>query len=159
MAERDNTRPLPKKDTITPGQVNTIKKLIAENPSSPAYREIINIPEQNPVFPDVVSAPQFIATTGNFQLKDDTDLYGQFASDGTDTYLDYGGKLHIRNGSGGVNKIAIDSDGKLGIGTTVPTAKLQVVGIAEYADNAAALTAGLTAGAFYRTGDVLKIVH
>lgn len=32
-------------------------------------------------------------------------------------------------------------------------------GILEYADNAAALTAGLVAGNVYRTGDVLKIVH
>lgn len=32
-------------------------------------------------------------------------------------------------------------------------------GISEYADNAAALTAGLVAGNVYRTGDVLKIVH
>ena len=29
----------------------------------------------------------------------------------------------------------------------------------EHADNAAAITAGLTAGARYRTGDFLKIVH
>jgi hypothetical protein len=50
-------------------------------------------------------------------------------------------------------------DGKLGIGTTLPTAPLQIVGIVEYADNTAALAAGLTAGAFYRTGDLLKVVH
>ena len=29
----------------------------------------------------------------------------------------------------------------------------------EYADNAAALLGGLTIGKFYRTGDILKIVH
>ena len=29
----------------------------------------------------------------------------------------------------------------------------------EYADNAAAIAAGLTAGQLYRTGDFLKIVH
>lgn len=38
-------------------------------------------------------------------------------------------------------------------------ASVSVVGIMEYADNAAAVAAGLTAGALYRTGDVLKIVH
>lgn len=29
----------------------------------------------------------------------------------------------------------------------------------EYADNATALAAGLTIGALYRTGDIVKIVH
>jgi hypothetical protein len=33
------------------------------------------------------------------------------------------------------------------------------VTVAEHADNAAALAVGLTAGAFYRTGDNLKVVH
>lgn len=31
--------------------------------------------------------------------------------------------------------------------------------VSEYADNAAAITAGLNVGQVYRTGDVLKIVH
>ena len=34
-----------------------------------------------------------------------------------------------------------------------------IVGVVEYANNAAALTAGLTAGMVYRTGDALMIVH
>ncbi len=51
------------------------------------------------------------------------------------------------------------SSGNVGIGTTTPTSKLQVVGIVEYSNNAAALAGGLTIGAFYRTGDVLKVVH
>jgi hypothetical protein len=53
----------------------------------------------------------------------------------------------------------IDNSGNVGIGTTTPTAPLQVVGMAEHTDNAAAITAGLTVGAFYRTGDLLKVVH
>lgn len=36
---------------------------------------------------------------------------------------------------------------------------LSLTGVSEYADNAAAITAGLAAGKVYRTGDVLKIVH
>jgi hypothetical protein len=48
---------------------------------------------------------------------------------------------------------------KVGIGTTAPTSKLQVVGLPTYADNAAALAGGLTAGAMYiRTGHGLDIV-
>lgn len=50
----------------------------------------------------------------------------------------------------------------VGIGTTTPTSKLQVVGLPVFANNAAAITGGLTAGAFYRTGadpDPVMVVH
>ena len=57
------------------------------------------------------------------------------------------------------NYSAIFMGGNVGIGTASPTSKLQVVGLPEYADNTAALAAGLTVGAFYRTGDILKVVH
>jgi hypothetical protein len=46
----------------------------------------------------------------------------------------------------------------VGIGTTSPTAKLHVVGLPTYADNATALAGGLTVGAFYHTAGVLKVV-
>lgn len=52
--------------------------------------------------------------------------------------------------------------GKMGIGTNSPTSVLQVVGIPVHANNAAAVAAGLTAGAFYRTGadpDPVCVVH
>ncbi len=66
------------------------------------------------------------------------------------------------NSGARTEKMRITGDGKVGIGTKVPTSSLQVVGIPQYANNGAAVAGGLTAGAFYRTGadpDVLCIVH
>ena len=60
------------------------------------------------------------------------------------------------------NKVVITHTGsgaaKLGVGTASPTSNLHVVGLPEYADNAAALVGLLTAGAFYHTAGVLKVV-
>ena len=39
------------------------------------------------------------------------------------------------------------------------TTGIRLTGVSEYADNAAAIAAGLTTGDVYRTGDLLKIVH
>lgn len=52
----------------------------------------------------------------------------------------------------------ITATGNVGIGTTSPASKLHVVGIPSYADNAAAIAGGLTAGAFYHTSGALKVV-
>ena len=54
------------------------------------------------------------------------------------------------------------SSGNVGINSTSPTSKLQVVGLLVFANNAAAIAGGLTVGAFYRTGgdpDVVCVVH
>lgn len=58
--------------------------------------------------------------------------------------------------------LRIDNTGKMIIGTGAPTSMLQVVGLPTYANNAAAVAGGLTAGAFYRTGadpDPVCVVH
>lgn len=55
-----------------------------------------------------------------------------------------------------------EANTRLGIGTTTPNSALHVVGLPAYANNAAAVAGGLTAGAFYRTGgdpDLLCVVH
>jgi hypothetical protein len=51
---------------------------------------------------------------------------------------------------------------RLGIGKTKPKATLAVVGLAVFANNAAAIAGGLTPGDFYRTGgdpDLVAVVH
>ncbi len=69
-------------------------------------------------------------------------------------------KFLVNTASGiAIEVMRISGDGRVIIGGTTPTAAFQVVGLAEYTDNAAAVGAGLTAGAFYRTGDLLKVVH
>jgi len=66
---------------------------------------------------------------------------------------------HTADGLPGITPFHIlATNGNVGIGTTTPTSKLQVVGLPSYADNAAALSGGLTVGAFYHTAGVLKVV-
>ncbi|MCB0427153.1 MAG: hypothetical protein KDD16_07575, partial [Mangrovimonas sp.] len=64
-----------------------------------------------------------------------------------DTTIDQFEIVEIGSGA----RLAIASGGNVGIGTQSPTSKLQVVGLPVYANNAAAASAGLTNGAFYRT--------
>ena len=59
-------------------------------------------------------------------------------------------------------RMRITSAGFVGIGTTAPKSKLHVTGLPVFANNAAAVAGGLTAGAFYRNGgdpDHLCVVH
>ena len=67
-----------------------------------------------------------------------------------------------------VGKIHVDqsADGKVYVANLAGTASdwevvvtVPVGGAPEYANNAAALLAGLSVGEVYRTGDLLKIVH
>ena len=52
------------------------------------------------------------------------------------------------------------TNANVGIGTVSPKSKLHVVGLPIYANNAAALSANLTAGAFYHNGDgVVRVVY
>lgn len=57
------------------------------------------------------------------------------------------------------NALTVLKNGNVGIGTDAPKASLSVSGIPSYADNAAAMAAGLPVGAFYHTSGVLKVVH
>ena len=67
-------------------------------------------------------------------------------------------KIHFGRGSG---NSAMTVDGlNVGIGTSTPTSKLHVTGLPIYADNAAALAGGMTAGAFYHNGDgILRVTY
>lgn len=70
----------------------------------------------------------------------------------------YYGSLQVISGGVASNLLLNADGGNVGIGTTTPTSKLHVNGIVEYATNALAIAGGLTAGAFYHTAGVLKVV-
>jgi hypothetical protein len=52
-----------------------------------------------------------------------------------------------------------DMSSQVQVNGVTKTTNLTITGVAEYADNAAAISAGLPVGRIYRTGDNLKIVH
>ena len=72
--------------------------------------------------------------------------------------------LHFKYNATGLGGflVSITSAGNVGIGKPSPNSKLAVLGLPVYADNASAITGGLTAGDFYRTGgdpDLVCVVH
>ena len=72
------------------------------------------------------------------------------------------GKFNFYDVTAEASRVVIDTSGNVGIGTTGPKSPLHVVGLPVYANNAAAVAGGLTAGAFYRTGadpDPVCVVH
>lgn len=83
---------------------------------------------------------------------------GQDSDYRTDLKSDSNIKFYTAEDNSLSEKMVIKSTGNVGIGTTSPTAKLHVVGLPNYADNAAALAGGLTVGAFYHTAGLLKVV-
>ncbi len=101
------------------------------------------------------------ATTGDFHN------IGGIDDDQPDGDAEVPDVISINNGS----LYAMSGRGNVGIGTSSPGEKLEVAGnfkatgnitaegIPEYSHNQEALSAGLTAGSFFRTGDFLKIVH
>ena len=112
------------------------------------------------------------------QFGDSNDL--EIYHDGSDSYIkDSGtGSLSVLSSlvqlksSGGTNNLAkffsggnsyIYANNVLRIEATSSGAKvhgnLNITSVSEYADNTAAIAAGLTTGDVYRTGDLLKIVH
>src|SRR5690606_14855748 len=61
-----------------------------------------------------------------------------------------GSNISVTNGSASIT---------IATSATPTFTGVTISGIAEYADNAAAISGGLTTGRLYRTGDILKIVH
>ncbi|QDH77671.1 hypothetical protein FKX85_00860 [Echinicola soli] len=57
------------------------------------------------------------------------------------------------------SEVVVTDLGEVGIGSNSPTSKLQVAGLPVFVDNAAAIAEGLTAGAFYHSGDgIVRVV-
>ena len=100
------------------------------------------------VKPDGLYSPLFVETPETPLVATDTTTIN-FTTSGT--------AGHALTGAVNISSTAGNILTSNGTGLYVPN---QIaLGLVEYADNAAAVTAGLTVGSLYRTGDVLKIVH
>ena len=116
------------------------------------FLEFSNDPEnqttQSPKRFRVIQSGYFNAT-----YTYDNYIREEYSADGTIEYYTLGGDTILS---------MTPITGLVGIGTSSPTSALQVVGLPVYANNAAAVAGGLTAGAFYRTGadpDPVCVVH
>jgi hypothetical protein len=87
-----------------------------------------------------------VAKIGTFMVDGDTGGLQFLAANVIKVQINAGGDSYFNGGN-------------LSVGTAIPTSKLQVTGLPQYTDNTNAAASGLTAGAFYRTGDNLKVVH
>ena len=104
---------------------------------------------------------QVEGSTSNLLSLYSSNNFGEFSIIVPSTNLvrfDLGTGDDLAINTSGSERMRITSAGNVGINTTNPTSKLQVVGLPEYATNALAITGGLTVGAFYHTGGVLKVV-
>jgi hypothetical protein len=100
----------------------------------------------------------FGGTKGYLYIYDDTLNFGYSTNANHLGYINYNGyangvaqfrDLAICDGKHTVIVFVDGSTGGVGIGTTTPKSKLDVVGLPNYANNAAALLGGLLAGSFY----------
>jgi len=109
---------------------------------------------------ETVVNPFVPSTQGVLMQKDDGQKRGfRLFQDGSND-LNTVFKIASFSASADIDRLAIKRDnGNVGIGTNNPTSKLQVVGLPVFANNAAAVSGGLTTGAFYRTSTgVLMVV-
>lgn len=98
------------------------------------------------------------AAGGNFLGYASQSIVAIFNTSATPLGISTNASQPIIFGTNATERFRVTSTGNVGIGTTSPTAKLHVVGLPTYADNATALAGGLTVGAFYHTAGVLKVV-
>jgi len=115
---------------------------------------------QNFLLVETVINPFVFSSQGVIIRKDDGAKRGfKLFQDGNDDGNSLF-KIASFSASGDIERLTIKrNNGNVGIGTSAPTSKLQVVGLPVFADNASSITGGLTVGAFYRTSvGVLMVV-